>query len=296
VLIADLLPGFDLTEIGPNRFAAPNMDYYRLMAGKPGSGSDAVTDIITGGQFLSQAIMATKRLHPQKEVKSLHMIFARGGRVSVPTEIEVDPVQSGSTFSSLAVNFIQNEKKVAASLVLAHAIEGDLVRHESPPPEVETPKGGKLKLSSIGPFEYGYPVGPGGVDVLAPESVGLPELPLWVRVPSAPKDPAVHQGLLAFMSVFQIIGTSLRPHAGLSASMAHTKISTGPMAHSCSFHEPVDISDWILLHHQAPYAGRGRIYGRSDAYTSGGKLIASFTQDSMVRPLAHGAGRSGGTF
>ncbi len=41
----------------------------------------------------------------------------------------------------------------------------------------------------------------------------------------------------------------------------------------------------MLLSHRSPYAGRGRSYGRADVFQGDGRLVASFVQDAMIRPM-----------
>ena len=53
-------------------------------------------------------------------------------------------------------------------------------------------------------------------------------------------------------------------------------------------HERFDASRWLLLAHEAPYAGRGRGYGRAHVFTEEGALVASFVQENMIRAFAHG--------
>jgi acyl-CoA thioesterase II len=53
-----------------------------------------------------------------------------------------------------------------------------------------------------------------------------------------------------------------------------------------TFHEPFSAGEWMLLAHEAPYAGRGRTYGRADVFTEDGRLVASFIQDGMVRTIS----------
>jgi acyl-CoA thioesterase II len=75
----------------------------------------------------------------------------------------------------------------------------------------------------------------------------------------------------------------MRPHEGIGAGLAHQAISTGVLAHTLSFHEPVRATDWHLLAQRGTYAGGGRSYGRGEVFTQDGRLVASFVQDSMVR-------------
>ena len=59
----------------------------------------------------------------------------------------------------------------------------------------------------------------------------------------------------------------MRPHEGVGQAQAHVTLSTGVVSHTLTFHEPFAASDWVLLAHSSPYAGRGRSYGRADAFT-----------------------------
>ena len=73
------------------------------------------------------------------------------------------------------------------------------------------------------------------------------------------------------------------PHPGVGTSSAHGGISTGIMTHTVTFHEPSRATDWHLLEITSPYAGNGRSFGRGDAFLEDGTLVASWTQDSIIR-------------
>jgi acyl-CoA thioesterase II len=79
----------------------------------------------------------------------------------------------------------------------------------------------------------------------------------------------------------------MRPHAGVGQAQAHRTRSTGVLSHTLTFHEPVVARDWMLLSHRSPYAGRGRSYGQADVFSQDGRLLASFVQDAMIRPLTN---------
>src|SRR5581483_1472035 len=57
--------------------------------------------VVFGGQILAQIIVAASRAVPDKRVKSLHTIFARGGTTDAPLELGVDPMHAGRAFASL---------------------------------------------------------------------------------------------------------------------------------------------------------------------------------------------------
>lgn len=267
--LSTLIDGFQLDDLGDGRYRGHN-------AGG-GAGSRAV---VFGGLLLGQTIVAATQAQPGKEVKTVHTIFARAGRPDQPLDVSVDTMHAGRTFGSVTVTIAQGDRLCTRSLVLLSATEDDVIRHADPMPSVEDP--GVTPAKS---FEFaGYEIGVvGGVDVGDPDEVGPAELPVWVRFADAPDDLVTSQALLAYASDGFLIGTAMRPHAGVGQSQAHQSLSTGVISHTLTFHEPFRAADWLLMAQTSPYAGRGRAYGRADVFTTDGRLVASFVQDSMIR-------------
>ena len=105
---------------------------------------------------------------------------------------------------------------------------------------------------------------------------------IWTRYPDSEGDRTRSQAVLAYGTDGYLIGTAMRPHS-IREGAAHNTVSTGVVSHTLTFHEPFDAGDWLLLAHQCPYAGRGRIYGGADIYTRDGRLVASFVQEAIIR-------------
>jgi acyl-CoA thioesterase len=273
--IESLLHGLDLRPDGPGRYHADNMD--------TGPG------VVFGGQLLAQTIVAAGREHPEKRVKTVHTIFARGGAVDRGVEIDVDVMHAGRAFASATVTISQGERLCTRSLVLLTADEPDLIRHADPMPARGGPDDAPETSHGTGAWEIRTV---GGVDIADPDAVGPAELDVWTRFVGAPDDPATSQALLAFATDGFLIGTAMRPHAGVGQSQAHQTLSTGVVSHTLTFHEPFSASHWLLLSHRSPYAGRGRSYGRADVFRADGALVASFVQDNMIRPVPEGRGPS----
>jgi acyl-CoA thioesterase len=267
--LAALLEGFELEDMGKGRYR-----------GRNAGGGREERAVVFGGLLLGQSIVAAARSQPGKEVKTVHTIFARAGRVDQPLDVAVDTMHSGRSFGSVTVAISQGERLCTRSLVLLHAPEPDVIRHGEPMPDVPPPDETPWKE-----LEYtGYQVGiVGGVDVGDPDIVGPAELPVWVRFEGAPDDLTTSQALLAYASDGFLIGTAMRPHAGVGQSQAHQALSTGVISHTLTFHDPFRAGDWLLLAQVSPYAGRGRAYGRADVFSADGRLVASFVQDSMIR-------------
>jgi acyl-CoA thioesterase II len=276
--LSELVSVLDLEPVGEGRFRAQN-----FVSGQGG--------VVFGGQLLAQSIVAASTVDPSKAIKSIHTVFARGGSLERPLDIEVEPMHVGRALASATVTVRQGERLCTRSLVLLSAVEPDLISHASPAPDVGSPEEA-APISGEGAFWEIRLVG--GVDLSDPDEVGPPELGAWVRFPGAEARGTLGHALLAYATDGFLIATAMRPHAGIGQSMAHVSISTSVLSHTLTFHEPVDAGEWHLLAHESPYAGRGRTYGRANIFTTDGRLVGSFVQDNMVRAFAEGQQPAGG--
>jgi acyl-CoA thioesterase II len=123
------------------------------------------------------------------------------------------------------------------------------------------------------------------VDVNSPDEVGPPELHAWLHYEPVPTRDDLAKALIAYFTGHLGISTTMRAHEGIGTSQAHLTVSTAPMTIGVSFHEPFAWSDWILYSHESTQVGAGMSYIRGTVHTEAGELIASFTQDAMIRPL-----------
>ena len=266
-----------LEPLGAGRFRAPN------------EGDPAARDVVFGGQLLGQMIVAASASHPGKQVRTLHTIFARAARVSAETQLAVEPMHDGRSFASASVTAWQGDRLCARALVLLDAPDPDLIRHAAPAPRVDPPE----QSADAGPSPLVFPGAElrivGGVDTYRADApVGPAELFAWVRYRAAPDDVAANQAILAWGTDGFLIGTAMRPHAGIGQADAHRSLSTGVVGHTLTFHEPFTMRDWLLIAHESPHAGAGRSYGRAQVFTREGRLVASFVQDNMIRAAAPG--------
>ena len=265
--LKELLEVLDLEPVGEGRFRAQNF-------------SEGPGGVIFGGQLLAQSIVAGGTIDLTKEVKSIHTVFARGGDLSKPLDIEVEAMHTGRALASAAVTVRQGERLCTRSLVLLSAVEPDLIRHGVDVPPVGDPEE-TPRSSPEGSFWEVRVVGE--VDISDPAAVGPPELFVWVRFPGAEAQGVVGQALLAYATDGFLIGTDMRPHEGVGQALSHVSISTSVLSHTLTFHEPVDAAQWHLLAQESPYAGRGRSYGRANIFSADGQVVASFVQDNMIR-------------
>ena len=263
-----LLRAFALEPTGPGRYRAAS--------------ADREAAVVFGGQLLGQTILAGLAGQHDKAVKTLHTIFARSASPAAPLSIAVEHIHAGRSFASSAVTIHQGERLCTRSLVLLCADEPDFIRHADPMPPVPGPDASDPASPHMDGWEVRIA---GGADVSDPDAVGPPELDVWTRFVGAPDDRALDQALLAFATDGFLIGTAMRPHAGVGQAQAHRSVSTGVISHTLTFHEPCSSAEWLLLSHRSTYAGHGRCHGRANVFRTDGTLVASFVQDGMIRPL-----------
>ena len=248
--------------------------------------------VVYGGQLLAQSVIAASLAVPDKELLSLHTVFARGGDFAEPLTVTVEVLQSGRAFASASVTTSQSRGVCTRATALLHAPDADRIRHGDPMPDVAGPDSWQTRSHES--FWETRVVD--DVDVMDPTApVAPPELRVWCRFPGAPADDvALNQALLAYASDGFLIATAMRPHEGIDQTMAHRTVSTTVLTQTLTFHERIEAADWLLLDLHSTFAGRGRSHGGANVFTAGGDLVASFDQDNMIRDMPEALRPEGG--
>ncbi|OBF26727.1 acyl-CoA thioesterase II [Mycobacterium sp. ACS1612] len=270
--VAGLLDLFDVRQDGENRFLAAT-----------GPAGEDERQVVEGTQVLAQAIVAVAKRFADKSVRSVSAVFARAVMVGAgPVELEIDVVSEGRSTATAIVAAKQNGKRCITATVLADVPTADVIRHHLPRPDVAGPDdanvspmpmdGRQLRLVDI-------------VDVNSPDEVGPPELYAWLHYDPIPARDELAKALIAYFTGHLGISTTMRAHEGIGTAQAHLTVSTAPMTVTVSFHEPVRWDGWILYSHESTQVGAGMSYVRGAVHTEEGELIASFTQDALIRPL-----------
>lgn len=270
--VQELLDLFDAEPAGENAFTA-----------QTGVAGADERQVVEGTQVLAQSIVAAAKRFPDKSVRSVYAVFARAVMVAAgPVELEIDVVSEGRSTATAVVTARQNGKRCITTTVLADVPTDDVIRHQLPRPDVAPPAdahvspmpmtGRDVRLVDV-------------VDVNSPDEVGPPELHAWLHYDPIPSRDDQAKALIAYFTGHLGISTTMRAHEGIGTSQAHLTVSTAPMTVSVSFHEPVRWNGWLLYTHESTQVGAGMSYVRGAVHTEEGELIASFTQDALIRPL-----------
>ena len=267
-----LLDLFDVEPDGQDRFI-----------GKSGHGAaDDERQVVEGTQVLAQAVVAAAKRFPDKSVRSVHAVFTRAVLVGPPIVLDVDVVAEGRSTATAIITASQNDKRCMTFTVFTDVPTPDVIRHHLPKPDVASPEGANVcDMPMIGRQVRLVEV----VDINSPDEVGPPEVYAWLHYEPVPTREDLAKALIAYFAGHLGISTSMRPHEGMGTALSHITVSTAPMTVTVSFHEPVQWSGWLLYTHESTQAGAGMSYIRGAVHTEEGELIASFTQDAMIRPM-----------
>ncbi len=280
--VADLINLLDLERIEVNLFRGQSPD-------------DGVKRVF-GGQVIAQALVAAYRTVENRVCHSLHAYFIRPGDPTIPILYEVDRARDGKSFATRRVVAIQHGEQIlnlSASFQVAESgfTHQSTMPHTKKPDELlsedqlramakdHIPKEFQKQFARPRPIEL-KPVDPR--QMISPAKTE-PKKQMWLRARGKvdANDFALQQCLLAYASDMGILDTATKPH-GVNWFTGGVQMAS--LDHSMWFHEPFDISDWLLYTMDSPSASGARGFNRGEVFTEAGKLVASVTQEGLMRP------------
>jgi acyl-CoA thioesterase-2 len=93
-------------------------------------------------------------------------------------------------------------------------------------------------------------------------------------------DLRLHQCLLAYASDLTLLVAAVKPHP---IGMTSPGFRSASLDHAMWFHRPFRIDDWLLYRQDSPISTRSRGFARGAFYTREGVLVASCTQEGLLR-------------
>jgi len=222
-----------------------------------GPSRDIGTNRVYGGQVLGQAIKAAQyTVEENRNIHSLHAYFLREGDHDSPIIYEVERSRDGNSFSARRVVAIQHGRPIftlSASFQFDEdGLEFGIDFPDVPGPdevlsvrEYETkhldslPEKFQRLLRLSAPFE----LKPVGFDEGIQSETYSPCRHFWVKtIDDLPQEPQLHRSILAYVSDYGLLTTSLVPH-GLR--FTDTSLIMASIDHAMWFHRPFRMDDWF---------------------------------------------------
>lgn len=254
---------------------------------------------VFGGQVLAQALNAAYRtIFNERVLHSMHAYFLEAGDLNVPITYEVNIIRDGGSFSTRRVTANQGE---AIIFILAASFHKNEEGHEhqiemksnlKQPEELQSwtemlalygeflPSKMKNFLQMDRPIEFKP------TKLFNPmEKKNLPPfLDMWFKIKgdTSTLDLATKQQILTYISDYNILSSALLPHAS-KANYGNTQMAS--LDHSMWFFRDFNFEDWMLFSIESPSTSNARGFSTGHIFTREGKLIASVTQEGLMRPI-----------
>ena len=249
-----------------------------------------------GGQVVGQALVAaSKTVSEGRHTHSLHGYFLRPGNSALPILYKVDRIRDGKSFATRRVVATQNGQAIFTLAASFQAKEEGL-EHQFTMPEVTAPNElidenelikNKLEegVDHLSDYFTSSMVQVRQVepwDPLNPQKTSPKQLS-WIKTrEKLPKNHAIHQGVLAYLSDFTILDTASKHHG---VSYFQDNIQIVSLDHAMWFHQPFVADEWLLYVQDSPSASGSRALTRGLIYDQSGQLVASATQEGLLRRL-----------
>jgi acyl-CoA thioesterase-2 len=249
-----------------------------------------------GGQVLGQSLIAASQTVEGRGAHSMHGYFLRPGDKKVPVIYEVDRIRNGRSYTTRRVVAIQHGQPIF-NMSASFQVREEGIEHQIEMPDVPGPDGlpdmtellrqareevsEKLSrfLARQRPIEF-RPIDP--TDPFEPDP-RPPFRQIWFRADAIlPDDPAIHKAMLAYASDYSLLGTALLPHA---LTFLQGTIRAASLDHAMWFHREFRMDEWLLYAMDSPSASHGRGFSRGNFFNRDGRLVASVTQEGMIRRI-----------
>jgi acyl-CoA thioesterase-2 len=254
---------------------------------------------VFGGQVLAQAVNAAYRtIKENRFINSLHAYFLEAGDLTIPIKYHVAVMRDGGSFSTRRVTAKQNDKTIFILAASFHKTEEGFEHQSVMNKNIKQPEellsweemiikfGDFLPKSLKGFLSIERPIDFKPVHV--PNPLKRENLPakeeIWFKLKgNIPKMnlPLKHQ-ILTYISDYNVLNAAFNPNAK-EYNFGNTQ--TASLDHSMWFFRDFDFDDWMLFSAESPNAYGARGLSKGNIFTRDGKLVASFAQEGLLRPM-----------
>ncbi len=251
---------------------------------------------VFGGQVLGQSLHAAYQTVSEDRIAhSMHGYFILGGDINIPIDYHVDTIRDGRSFTTRRVVAFQNSKAIFNMAASFH-IKEEGESHQIVMPNVLTPD---LLLTDIQQAEVLQKKDPERFQRLMKSHPQIfefkpvdkaiylqtrnspPLAHIWFRIKDKIKVdiPLQHQ-ILAFASDYSLLLSATLPHR---EKLMNAKVYYASLDHALWFHREFKIDEWLLYAIESPSASNARGFSRGSIFDKNGVMVASVTQEGLMR-------------
>ncbi|WP_422117150.1 acyl-CoA thioesterase [Brachybacterium sp. UNK5269] len=253
---------------------------------------------VFGGQVMGQAVTAVGRtVPPGRRIHSMYSYFLEPGDPAHPIRFQVDALRDGGSFSVRRVLATQPGAdgafdRTILAMTASFQAEQEGLAHQERAPQAPDPEGLPTTADVLAGIDHPvarYWATQRPIDIrhvtdpiyLRPDAVGAESQMVWMRT-LAPitAQPLTHDAILAFASDYTPFEPILR-RQGLSWITPGLRMAT--INHAIWWHRHVDTNEWLLYVQRSPSASGGRGLTHGQLFDRAGDLVATVTQEGMIR-------------
>lgn len=248
---------------------------FRVLNGAEGGGR------LFGGQVASQALRAAAHtVDADHRVNSLHAYFLRPGRFGVPVVFTVDRIRDGASFTTRRVVASQDGEAILNLDASFHGVE-DGGEYEPPSPVGTAPPPEAVESDERRRASHHRFLDSRSIELDDDSTTARAR---WIRlVDDLPDDPVVHACAITFFSDTGPLGATRRAIGGAERDGWEGSMMTASLDHCVWFHRPARADQWLLYRLEPLVAGGARGLARGEIWSSDGRLVASITQEGLLR-------------
>ncbi|GLI31892.1 MULTISPECIES: acyl-CoA thioesterase [Brachybacterium] len=261
---------------------------------------------VFGGQVMGQAVTAVGRTVPEgRRIHSMYSYFLAPGDPAHPIRFEVDALRDGGSFSVRRVLATQpgrteeEGERTILAMTASFQEEQEGLEHAEHAPEAPDPEGLPTTAEVLAGIEHPvaeYWSTQRPIDIrhvtdpiyLRPDANAgtIDAQMVWMRtLAPVDADPLLHDAILAFASDYTPFEPILRKQ-GLSWMTPGLKMAT--IDHAIWWHRHVRADEWLLYVQRSPSASGGRGLTHGQIFDRSGELVATVTQEGMIRAPRRG--------
>lgn len=247
---------------------------------------------IFGGHTLAQSLLAAgKTVAEGRLPHSMHGYFLRPGDTEIPSQLAVERMRDGRSFSARRTHALQHGKPILSMIASFQEEQGGF-EHQAQMPSVPGPEEAVSVIDLLSPIDHPaaqYWASEGTFEVrhvspplwLKPDPQPVEAQSLWMRCRAdLPDDDLLHAALLAYSCDHVMLEPILRRH---SLAWTSPATSIASLDHAMWWHRPVRVDEWLLYMQDSPSAQGGRGLGMAKVFNQEGHLVATIAQEGMVR-------------
>ena len=252
---------------------------------------------IFGGQVMAQTLIAAyKTVNVEHFAHSFHSYFIRPGNMEKSIAFTVDRIRDGKSFTTRSVKAIQDGEVIFNCSISFQKSEKGL-EHQIDMPDVPEPeilkseqelredilKELKMKKEDMPMFFRQQEIEMRPVEkqnYFKPERMP-PYKNTWIKNEGKlPDDQAIQQAFLLYISDMGLLGAA---NNSVGVNFLTKNLQNASLDHAMWFHRKLDLNGWFLYTIESPITRNARGFSHGSIFSRDGKLIASCTQEGLIR-------------